>query len=204
MDGRHARRERGQRAVINALFELIQEGNLSPSVEEVGARAGVSVATIFRNYGSLDEIGRQLVELFEERFGALFIIPRIGDGPLNERIARFCDARLNLYETTWPFISFMTVRSRKHKDAAGNLQRVREILNKQIRRHFALELGSLGQAEAMDLAATIDAFASPESWALMQASHDRTRRQIKRAWSAALLALLEPAANDSGGRKYSG
>jgi AcrR family transcriptional regulator len=190
MDGRHARRERGQRAVINAMFELLQEGRLSPSVEEVGARAGVSVATIFRNHGNVDELARHAVALFEERFGKLFQIPQIGEGSLGERIACFCDARLDLYETIWPYVRFMTVRSVKHPEAAENLDRVREVLANQVRRQFEAELSSVGHAGSLDLAATIDALTSPESWSLMQSPHSRTRRQIKRAWRKALTGLF--------------
>lgn len=190
MDGRHARRERGERAVINAMFELLEEGRLSPSVEEVGARAGVSVATIFRNYGNLDALAQHADRLFVERFGGLFLIPQAGEGSLAQRISRFCDARLDLYEAIWPFVRFMTVRGSKHAEAAENLVRLREALADQVRRQFKTELRSVGQAESIDLTATIDALTSPESWALMQAPHSRTRRQIKRAWTTALSSLI--------------
>lgn len=190
MDGRHARRERGQRAVVNAMFELLSEGNLSPSVEEVGARADVSVATIFRNHGSIDELAQHAVRLFEERFGRLFLIPQIGEGSLLQRITRFCDARLNLFEEIWPFLRVMTIRAVKHAEAAENLGRIRVVLAKQVDRQFETELNSLGRAESRNLAASIDALTSPESWTLMQSPHSRTRSQIKRAWSRTLLRLL--------------
>ncbi len=194
MDGRHARRERGERAVINAMFALLEEGTLSPSIEEVGARAGVSVATIFRNYGNLDALARQADRLFVERFGELFLIPQIGEGDLSERIAGFCDARLGLYEAIWPFVRFMTLRSAKHPEAAENLERLREVLADQVRRQFQSELRCFGQAESQDLSATIDTLTSPEAWALMRAPHARTRRQIKRAWGTALSSLLAASA----------
>ncbi|MEM1436687.1 MAG: hypothetical protein AAGG11_21740 [Pseudomonadota bacterium] len=190
MDGRHARRERGQRAVIDAVFELIQEGDLSPSVEAVGARAGVSVATIFRNYGSLDELGRQLMLRFRERFGSLFLIPELGEGALDQRIGRYCDARLDLYEAIWPFVRFMTMRAPRQPEAAANLDRLRDVLGNQVRRHFKAELSVCGQAESQDLATVIDALTAPESWSLMQVNGSRSRRQIKRAWTSALSSLL--------------
>lgn len=190
MDGRHARRERGQQAVMNAIFELIQEGNLMPSVEQVGARAEVSVATIFRYYGSLDELSRHLHALFEERFSGLFVIPQQGEGTQEKRVTRFCDARLNLYEAIWPFIRFMAIRITEHPHAAKNLQRIRDILAKQAKEQFKPELRQTGAAGAQNLTASIDALTSPESWALMQEAHARSKAQIKRAWTSALLALL--------------
>ena len=190
MDGRHARRERGERAVINALFELLEEGNLAPAVEEVGARAGVSVATIFRNHGNLDELARHAAALFGERFGALFRIHQIGQGPLPERIARFCDARLRLFDATWPLVRFMKYRAVKHPEAAENLERLRAALATQVQRQFAPELRRLAPAEAQDVAALLDTLSAPEAWALMQSAHGRSPRQIKRAWSRALNDLL--------------
>ena len=190
MDGRHARRERGQQAVIDAVFELIQEGNLAPSVEEVGARAGISVATIFRNYGTLDELARQLTMLFRERFGELFIIPQAGEGPLSERISQFCDARIVLYEAIWPFVRFMTVRAAKHTEAIENLGLIREILVHQVHQQFKAEMSDVSHTESLNLVASIDALTSPESWALLQNPHTRTTKQIKRIWSKSITSLL--------------
>ena len=190
MDGRHARRERGQQAVMNAVFELIQEGNLRPSVEQVGARAEVSVATIFRNYGSLDELSRHLHALFEERFAGLFVIPQLGEGDRELRVNQFCEARLSLYEAIWPFIRFMTIRIDEHPHAAKNLSQIRDVLAKQTKQQFKSELRQTGLARAQSLAASIDSLSSPESWALMQETHARSRTQIKRAWSSAMLTLL--------------
>lgn len=190
MDGRHARRERGQRAVINAVFELIQEGNLTPSVEQVGARAQVSVATIFRNYGSLQELGRSLHVLFQERFAEYFLIPQIGTGPLDQRITRFCDARIKLHEAIWPFMRFMNVHIAEHQDGSKHLQRIRETLARQVKQQFNTELRHEGSVGAQNLAASIDALTSPESWALMQVPHSRSNGQIRRSWINALSALL--------------
>ncbi len=190
MDGRHARRQRSQQAVLNAIFELIEEGRLTPTVEEVGARAGVSVPTIFRNYGSLDELARQLQEAFRERFGELFLLPHPGEGRLDQRISELCDVRLRLFEAIWPFLQFMSRRAAAHPDAAENLGRIRGLLAAQIKRQFAPELRALSQAEASDRRAAIDALTSPESWALMQDEHGRSRRQVKRAWTHALTRWL--------------
>jgi len=42
-DGRHARRERNRVAVVDAMLELYQEGNLDPSSDEIAAQKAVAI-----------------------------------------------------------------------------------------------------------------------------------------------------------------
>jgi len=55
-DGRHERVERGKRAVYEALVELFNEGRYNPPIAEVAERAGVSEGTLFRYFGSFNEL----------------------------------------------------------------------------------------------------------------------------------------------------
>jgi AcrR family transcriptional regulator len=55
-DGRHERVERGKIAVYEALTALFAEGRYNPPVAEVAARAGVSERTLFRYFGSFNEV----------------------------------------------------------------------------------------------------------------------------------------------------
>lgn len=55
-DGRHERVERGKTAVYEALLELFAEGRINPAVAEVAARAGVSERTLFRYFGTYNDV----------------------------------------------------------------------------------------------------------------------------------------------------
>ena len=59
IDGRRARRERGRLAVSDAVIDLVGEGNTDPTSEQVAERAGVSVASLFRYFETLEELRQE-------------------------------------------------------------------------------------------------------------------------------------------------
>ncbi len=188
-DGRHARRERGRVAVIDAAFELLEERGRRPTVDDLAQRAGVSVSSIFRYFGSLDDLQVLTFRRFIERFEPLFHIPSVGEGGREERIRRFVDARLDLYETVGGIMRVARARAIEQPKLAEAVTEVHRLLADQVREHFAAELAASSSSSRSDHVALIDALASAESWDLMVRSHGRTRRQIKRVWVATLEAV---------------
>src|SRR5512133_1697488 len=49
-DGRNARAERSRAAVVEALLELLDAGDVRPTAERIAARAGVSERTVFQHF----------------------------------------------------------------------------------------------------------------------------------------------------------
>ena len=110
-DGRRARRERGRSAVCEAMIDLVFEGHQPPTTEQIAERAGVSVASLFRYFDTLDDTRRDTTDLYFDRFSNLFEIADIGAGSLAERIERFVVARATLYETTEPMCRLVRIRA---------------------------------------------------------------------------------------------
>ncbi len=189
-DGRRARRERNRTAVVDAVFALLQEGHLPPPTELIAERAGVSVSSIFRYFVDLDDLQRETIDRYFERFAPLFVVPDTGEGTLDDRIARYVDARLNLYETTEPIARMARFRAVEHDVMARTLWETRASLASQIRDHFAPELQARSRAEADDLAGAVDVLTAFESWDLLRTGHGRSRVQIRRAWTRGIRALL--------------
>jgi AcrR family transcriptional regulator len=192
IDGRRARRERGRRAVTDAMIELVAEGHSPPTVEQVAARAGVSVASLFRYFETLDELRHETTRRYVERYSQLFEIPDIGAGPLDMRIGRLVDARHELYETIEPMARFVRRQAPVVPDMNDTLHRTRSTMAEQIRRHFETELGAMTAARRDDLVAVISTLTSFESWAQLGDDHDRSPIQIRRAWVQTLRCLLRP------------
>ena len=111
IDGRRARRERGRAAVVDALFELLQERHTLPGVEAIAERAGVSVSSVFRYFDGLDDLREHTIERYFERFAPLFEVPQLGEGPLRQRIARLVEARLDLYDAIAPMAHIARLRA---------------------------------------------------------------------------------------------
>ena len=52
-DGRRLRSERSRQAIIDAMMELIGEGNLVPTAQQASERAGVGIRTVFRHFSDM-------------------------------------------------------------------------------------------------------------------------------------------------------
>ena len=189
-DGRRARREQNRLSVIDAMFGLLQERGDLPSTEDVARRAGVSVSSLFRYFDNLDDLQQQTIERYFERFAPLFEIPEEGVGPFPDRVRRVVDARLSLYEEITAIARMARRKAPEDLRFDTTLQETRRRFTEQARRHFASELAPLGRAEAEDRLVVVDSVLSFEAWDLLTTAHSRSRRQIERAWTAALTRLL--------------
>ncbi len=190
-DGRRARRERNRIAVVDAMFELLTEGGLPPSVDDIAERAQVSVSSIFRYFDNLDDLQRQTIDRYFERFAPLFEIPGTGVD-LDDRIAALVDARLTLYEAIAPIARLARVRANDHPLIAATLAETRRLQSDQLQSHFAPDLVGLTRAEADDRVDCVDALTAFEAWDLLQGTHRRSRPRVRRAWFTGLRAVLTP------------
>ena len=194
-DGRRARRERGRTAVIDAMFDLLQEGKVPPPVDLVAERSGVSVSTVFRYFQSLDTLQVQTFERFLERFSPLVAGADEPDAPLPERIAGFVRTRLDLYERAGTIMAVGRLRALEHEPLVEATSQMRGLLADQVRNWFAPELDSASPSMRSDLTASIDAFTALESWDVMRRTHSRSRPQIDRTWRRGLAALCDAYPN---------
>lgn len=191
VDGRRLRRERGRRAVVDAMVDLIQEGRIEPpSAQEVAARAGVSVSSLFRYFENLTELRNESILHFLSRFADLFEVPDLGVGGFDERIDGFVRSRLRQYETVAPTARFARARALEAPELAENLERVRRRQADQVRAHFAPELARLDASAADDAVVAVAALTSFEAWDLARTTLGRSSDQLTRAWRAALVRLL--------------
>lgn len=190
VDGRRARRERNRAAVADAMLELLLSGESPPLVEHVAERAHVSVASVFRYFDGIDDLVREAVERYFERYVSLFAVPELGDGTQEERIDRFVTARLRLHRTTAPIARAARRRADVHPAIADRLDVTRRQLARQVRTQFARELRDMSRGRADDVASVIDALTAFESWDLQTTSHARSDRLVQRSWTDAIAALL--------------
>lgn len=192
LDGRRARVERGRRAVIDAMLELVDEGRIPPTAEQVAKRAGVSTASVFRYFDSLGELQQQMAARFFETHADLFVLDDEGAGPLDRRVDALVRARVRLYDRIAPVARLGRSRAVDNEALDAELLASRRALADQVRRHFAPELSALRPAERDDLASVLAATVSIEAWEHLRDVHQRSDVQIARAWRRALRSLLAP------------
>lgn len=155
VDGRTARRNRNRCAVLDAVVELFDEGDLAPGAPEVADRSGVSLRSVYRYFDDIDDLVSAAIERQLDSLGHRLAAPH-GSGPLDTRIRRFCADRLELYRQLRPVYRASVVRGCR-PDEGNRAREVREQLGQQVRETFAPELDSLSAAEAETVAAMVDA-----------------------------------------------
>lgn len=102
IDGRRARGEDNRKRIIAAFIELVRRGRVTPTAEEVAARAEVGLRTVFRHFEDMERLYREMSSEIEKPVWPIFDQPfRSEDwrGRLDEIIAR----RAEIYERIMPF-----------------------------------------------------------------------------------------------------
>ncbi len=169
-DGRTARRDRNRTAVLDAVIELFDENDLSPGVHEVARRSGVSLRSVYRYFDDVDALIAAAIQRQYERSRPYFTIPRLGEGPLDERIARFCRSRVELFERVRTVFVAATVRARLDRQVADGLDWSRRQLSRQTEAMFVPELDELPQADRQMTFVTLDVLTQFETLELLRAT----------------------------------
>jgi AcrR family transcriptional regulator len=164
VDGRRRRREQGRIAVVDAMIDLVLAGHTPPTAEQVATHAGVSTASVFRYFDNLDDLRRQGIQRYLERYDHLLDLPGIGEQGLAHRITTLVEARQRFYETIDPMARLARAQALAVPELDEALDRVRATLADQLREHFAAELEGLRPAQRHELVALVAVLTSYESW----------------------------------------
>ena len=175
---------------LDAFIDLVLEGHLPPTVEQVAERAGISKATFFRYFESLNAMRYDAGARMLERFPLLHVADP-GKGPLRERIERFVSLRVELWEKVHLLARLQRSLVLHDPDAARMVDSVRELLVDQVREHFAPELQERSAAQRDDAAMLIAMITSVESWEQFRSTYGRSPMQTRRAWERAIEAVLD-------------
>ena len=170
-DGRTARRERNRAAVVDALLELYRDGRLAPSTDEIAARAGVSPRSLFRYFDDVGDLVEVTIAHQQERLVPLFAATVDPTVPFDERVARFVDTRLDLYEGMGHVARVARAMANQQPRVAEELTRIRGFLREQLATAFAPELAALPAPRRARALAAADVLASWEAVDLLRRDH---------------------------------
>ncbi len=113
-DGRRRRSEQSRDRIIAAMLALVEEGAITPSAEDVAARAEVGLRSVFRHFNDMDslyaEMAVRVVKGFESSLGAF--AAQDWRGQLFEALGR----RVTLYDRLLPLKR--AVDAHRHESAA--------------------------------------------------------------------------------------
>src|SRR5262245_23793130 len=189
-DGRLARSARARRAVLDALLDLIDAGDLRPTAPRIAERAGVSLRSVFHYFRDLEALYAAAAERQFARLQPL--VRRIPTtGPLATRLRAFVDQRVRLLERITPVRRAAILLEPFSAEVARGLRQVRALGARETARVFARELGARPPAVRREVAAALAAVSSRATWAVLRSHQGLTRVRAARVLTRMLAALLE-------------
>lgn len=180
------------------MLALLDDGTVDPTLTDIAARAGISEAAVFAHFDGADDLRHAVIAQHIHRVERLLADADLRHGPVEARVHRFVDARLEFCATMAGTGRIAHTRAQV-PDIAAAVQSVRDLWHAHVRTQFAPELATMDPAQADELVATIDGLFLFDAWDDLVAVHGRTREQIGRAWARTLLAMLPPATTADAG-----
>jgi TetR/AcrR family transcriptional regulator, regulator of autoinduction and epiphytic fitness len=188
-DGRTVRAERTRQALVDALFGLLEGGELRPTAERIAERAGVSERSVFQHFPDrealFEAVSRQQYERVVKE-----VEPVDATRPLHERLDAFVAQRARLFEQVSPVVRAGRLFEHESDVAAGWLTTGRRAAANEVERVFRRELQ---RAEAGERSVLLAALVSGASWAAWEGYRAHQRLGVERAQAAmrrTLAALL--------------
>lgn len=97
VDGRTIRREKSRQRIIDAIIELVTDGKLEPTAEDVAVLANVTTRTVFRHFKDMEALYREIVADMHAETDALRV-PFEPDRDWREQFDELVVRRTNLFE----------------------------------------------------------------------------------------------------------
>ncbi|MFN7165197.1 MAG: TetR/AcrR family transcriptional regulator [Hyphomonas sp.] len=155
-DGRRQRSERSRAQIIEAMFSLIREGEMSPSAARVAERAEVGLRTVFRHFEDMDSLYVEMAERISSEVMPKILAP-FEAREWRERFFEHIARRIEIYEHILP------VR------VSANLRRFQSrFLMEEYRRNLLIERSSLTALLPEEITADPVLFAAIETSASFQ------------------------------------
>ena len=184
-DGRLLRSERSRAAIVQALFDLVGEGTLQPTAEQVAERAGVGIRTVFRHFSDMESLFSAMHDQLLEAALPL-LTTRKPEGTLTHRAKTLVSARIALFERIAPYKRSANVLRWRSEflrtEHRAMVRRLRADLNR-----WLPELASAPE----DLVEAIDQAASFEACDRLRTEQRLGRPRAEAAMRRGVLSLVD-------------
>lgn len=185
-DGRAQRGARSSRAIVDALLDLVGEGVVAPTAQQVAARAQVGLRSVFRHFSDMESLYAAMDErLFAEV--APMLLGGEPSGDLGRRTRDLIARRVALFERISPY---KRAANRRRADSTYLTSRHRALV-RQLRTDLLRWLPELAKSPD-DLVDAVDFLLSFESWDGLRNDRSLSRARALAAVERAVQALVSP------------
>lgn len=189
LDGRLARSERSRRAVVGALLDLFEEGDVRPTAAQIAQRAGVSLRSVFQHFESLETLFAAAADLQMERLAPL-LVPIPTGGSFGARLSMLVTRRSRVLEAIAPVRRASLRVEPFSEEVRTRLEQARARGRREMERVFARELAELAPAERRDVAAALGAAASWSTWEHLRRHQGLSVERARKVLARMIAALL--------------
>jgi AcrR family transcriptional regulator len=188
VDGRKHRSQKSQVRIVNAMLELVAEGNLSPSADQIADIAKVGRRSVFRHFNDMDTLYREMTASITATMGSIVLQP-FEATDWRGQVLELVDRRGTGFEKMKPFLLAGQVHRHRSPFLKTSHAQFVEMLRKIL-------LGILPKEAAGDavLVEAIDLLLSFESWSRLREDQRLSIAKSKRVLKQAIEALLEDQA----------
>jgi AcrR family transcriptional regulator len=138
------------------MLQLIAEGVISPSAEEVAKRADVGLRTVFRHFDDMDSLYREISEVMSAELMPIAAAP-MPEGGWRERLTELAARRSQVFEKMMPFKIAADVHRHRSAFLLGEHNQLNTIQRKILLDALLPEMDLAGPAlEALDLLMSFD------------------------------------------------
>lgn len=162
IDGRRARAVRTHEAIVEAILDLIDQGNLEPTAQEVADRAGVALRSIRQHFESREALLIAAANAHAAR--AEPAEPIDPDLPFEGRLGAFVRARAQELERTSAIRRSASLVEHKSAAIASILRTTVRRRRQEVATVFARELDPLPPAAKKAALETLDLATSGRAW----------------------------------------
>lgn len=166
-DGRNERSRRTRTAVIDAVLELNQEGELSPSAKRVAERAGISARTMYLHFADMESLFVEAGDRFLNRLAGIGE-PVPPNAPLATRLDLFCARRVQVLEALLPVFRASRLRQPFSRALQSNRDRYVTASDLEVDAVFARELDPLPGKDAAAVRAGIHLATCAAGWDVLR------------------------------------
>lgn len=186
-DQRVLRGRRNRAAIVDAVVDLVESGNLTPTADQIAAKAGVARRSVYHHFTDLDDLSRAVAEKHLGRYVAL-LQPIQTEGPFDERRTAFVAQRCSLAEQIMPVYRASVLAAPSSKVTAAQLVATDEYLRHELRKTFSAELRA---APSWTIEA-LDAATSANGWVRLRIDQQLSVARARNVVNGCLVTLLEP------------
>lgn len=101
-DGRRLRSRDSKRRIVAAMLELVREGRIAPTAEEVARRANVGLRTVFRRFKDMESLYSEMSVAISEKVAPI-IHEELAHDAWWLNLGQLVERRLRVYEIIMPY-----------------------------------------------------------------------------------------------------